>query len=161
MIAWLGGGVPQIRHSHSQESTLHTPQSHSHATHSFFSVHTHFFWHTVIFFRPHSCYPFTLSASLSSGLTKVRLFCSSCDTASKQQTTSSSSWSLRAPWVRDRVFREGKYICNFAICYFFFADFYYCNHIYIGLEPTVCEPTRFIKNKSLTSPIAIWTSLRR
>ena len=67
--------------------------------------------------------------------------------------------SLRAPWVRDQVFRE-EYICNFAFCYyFFFADFYYCNHIYTGLERTVCEPTRFIKNISLTSPISIWTLL--
>ena len=57
-------GVPQIRHCHSQQSTLHTPQSHSRATHSFFSVHTHFFWHTVIFFihtpviHSHSALPF-------------------------------------------------------------------------------------------------------
>ena len=43
-------GVPQIRHCHSQQSTLHTPHSHTHSTHSNFPVHSHFFWPTLIFF---------------------------------------------------------------------------------------------------------------
>ena len=116
-------GVPQIQHSHSQESTLHTPQSHSHATHSFFSVHTHFFWHTVIFFCPHSCYPFTLSASLSSGLTKVRLFLFimwHC-----QQTTndiiiimkSASSLSSWSSLSRRQVYLQFCYLL-FFLCWF-------------------------------------------
>ena len=57
-------GVPQIRHCHSQQSTLYTPHSHSHSTHSNFPVHTHFFC-------PYSHCPFTLSTSFSSGLTKI------------------------------------------------------------------------------------------
>ena len=53
----------------SPQSTVHSPHSHSHSTHSIFSAHTQFFWADSHFFRPHSQYPFTLSASIFSGLT--------------------------------------------------------------------------------------------
>ena len=65
-----GGGSPDMALSY---STLHTPHSTLHTPHStltltlntlIFSVHTHFLVYTSIF-------PFTLSAPLSSGLTKL------------------------------------------------------------------------------------------
>ena len=147
---------------------------------------------TLNFFCPHSHYPFTLSTSISSGLTKVftlpcttalrlcililiksflisnklgklysnsafliffffklsksnfkiywgiyfvgnfpesRLrvrqsvwpFCSSCDTASKTTNDIIIITIIGVqprPWVRDRVFQEGEYICKFPFCYF-------------------------------------------
>jgi hypothetical protein len=54
-------GVPQIRHCHTQHSTLHTPHTHTH------TQHTRKLFSTIKFFCPHSYFLSTL-ASLSGGL---------------------------------------------------------------------------------------------